>query len=88
MTGTSIWPMLILKIPIAGMIGVVWWVVHHSSEEPLPAQDGDGGSRLRADPHPRPPLPSRPRRDPHGAAPASAPSRVRIVHARGCKIER
>lgn len=89
MTGTSIWPMLILKIPILVMIGIVWWVIHKSADEPLPAGDeGDGGSKLRADPHPRPLLPRKPRRGPHGAAPTPAPSRVRTVHARACKIER
>jgi hypothetical protein len=89
MTGTSIWPMLILKIPILVMIGIVWWVIHKSADEPLSAGDeGHGGSKLRADPHPRPRLPRKPRRGPHGTAPAPAPSRVRTVHARACKIER
>jgi len=89
MSGNSIWPMLILKLPIAGTIGVVWWVVHHASEEPVAAGDDEhGGSKLRMDPHPRAPLPRRPRRGPHGAAPAPAPSRVRTVHARACQIER
>jgi hypothetical protein len=87
MTWTFIWLMLILKIPIAGLAWIVWWAIHQTDDEPLPAGGEDGGTKLRANPHPRPTLPRKPRRGPHGAAPPPTPSRVRTVHARARKVE-
>jgi hypothetical protein len=87
MTWTFIWLMLILKIPIAGLAWIVWWAIHQTDDEPLPVGDEDGGTKLRSNRHPRPPLPRKPRRGPHGAAPAPTPSRVRTVHARARKVE-
>jgi hypothetical protein len=87
MTWTFIWLLLILKIPIAGMLWIVWWAIHQNDDEPLPAGDGDGGTKLRSGRHPRPPLPRKPRRGPHGAAAPPTPSRVRSVHAHARKVE-
>jgi hypothetical protein len=86
MTGTSVWPILLLKLPIAGIIGVVWWKIHTSREEPLPAGEEDGGAKVYGDGHPRRPLPRKPRRGPHGGACVSPPTRVRSVHAQARKI--
>ena len=54
--------MVVLKVPIAALLYVVFWAVKQTDEEPT--GDGDGG--IRPTRHPRPP--SRPRhRGPHGA---------------------
>jgi hypothetical protein len=84
MTWNSIWLLALLKIPIAGMVGVVWWLIRHSDEPVVSSAEEDGGSPdRRAGRHPRPPLPRTPRRGPHHGAPAPAPSRVRARHGGG-----
>jgi hypothetical protein len=88
MTWTYIWLIALLKIPTIGFVWLVWRALRNSDEQPLPAKDEDGGSKLRFDPHPRPRVPRRPRRGPHGAAPIPAPTRVRSVNARACKVGR
>jgi hypothetical protein len=77
----------LLKLPLAGLM--LWLPFRHdealsdvASDAP-DASDEDGGSRTlpagARDPHPRLPLPRRPRRGPHGGAPAPpSPPRVRI----------
>lgn len=73
---TFIWMFVVLKIPIAALLTLVWW----AAKEPEPAIDGedDGGSR-RPD-HPRGPrAPKPPRRGPHADGPPPAPRRVRIT---------
>ena len=55
MTWTFIWLMLLLKIPIGGMLWIVWWAIHKTDEEPAVDGDEDGGSKLRLRPHPRSP---------------------------------
>jgi hypothetical protein len=47
MTWTFIWLMLLLKIPIAGILWIVWWAIHKTDEEPAVDGDGGGGSKLR-----------------------------------------
>jgi len=77
------WLAVILKIPIAALLYIVWWAVR---EPPVPeAGPGDGGGGSRRDPHPRLSPPHPPRRGPHaGPAPAS-PDRVRVAR-RGPRV--
>ena len=66
---------VILKIPVAAAIWLVWW----AAKEPETSGDTDsdgGGGRRHDHPRPRPPLP--PRRGPHAEPPPAAPSRVRV----------
>jgi hypothetical protein len=90
MTWTFLWLMLLLKIPIGGLLWLVWWAIHKADEEqPTGARDEDGGIKVdRARLHPRPPRrPVRPRRGPHAGAPPPAPRRTRSVVARARKVE-
>jgi hypothetical protein len=89
MTWTFIWLMFLLKIPIAGLLWLVWWAIHKADEEPLSANDEDGGSKvdLNRHLHRRPPRPPRPRRGPHVGAPPPSPPRIRSVVARARKVE-
>jgi hypothetical protein len=88
MPWTYIWLILLFKIPTIGFVWLVWRALRNSDDQqPLPANDDDGGSKLRFDPHGRPRVPRKPRRGPHGSAPAPAPSRVRSVTARARKVE-
>ena len=89
MTATFIFLMVVLKVPIAGLLYIVWWAIR-SEPEPAAATDEDGGTKQPCDPrprHPRPALPRTPRRGPHGAPPAPAPPRVRTVAARARRVE-
>ncbi|HEX4033511.1 MAG TPA: hypothetical protein VHX66_03625 [Solirubrobacteraceae bacterium] len=89
MTWTFIWLMLLLKIPVGGMLWLVWWVIKNSDEQPVAPGEDDGGSKLRLGPHrqPRPIGPRRPRRGPHAGARPPAPARVRSVSAIARKVE-
>ena len=85
MTWGFIWLMFILKIPIAALLGIVWWAAR---AEPEPDEDSrdDGGSRRH--PHRRPPrMPDRPRRGPHGEPPAPAPPRMRTRAYRARQLD-
>jgi hypothetical protein len=75
-----VWLMLALKIPLIGLLYIVWWAIKQTPED-APASDDDGGIR-RERRHPRKPLPRHPRRGPHGDPPPLPPPRVRIVRAR------
>ena len=90
MTWTFLWLILLLKIPICGLLWIVWWAIHKTdAEAPAGAHDEDGGTkvtRLRRL-HPRPPRPVRPRRGPHASAPPPAPQRTRSVVARARRVE-
>jgi hypothetical protein len=80
-----IWLMLALKIPLAGLIYIVWWAVKAEPDEA--SSDDDGG--IRRDPrHPRKPFPRHPRRGPHGDPAPLPPPRVRTVRARTRTVER
>jgi hypothetical protein len=79
-----VWLMLALKIPLIGLLCIVWWAIKQKPEEP-PSRDDDGGIR-RHRVHPRRPFPRHPRRGPHGDPPPVAPARVRTVRARARKI--
>jgi hypothetical protein len=72
--------MLALKIPLIGLLCIVWWAIKQKPEDSTP-RDEDGGIK-RERRHPRKPLPRHPRRGPHGDPPALPPARVRIVRAR------
>jgi len=90
MTWTFLWLMLLLKIPIGGLLWIVWWAIHKADEEePVGARDEDGGTKVMRERrlHPRPPRPVRPRRGPHSGAPPPAPRRTRSVIARARKVE-
>ena len=81
MTWTFIFLMFVLKIPIIGLLLLVWWAIKQQPETGDPGSDEDGGSRKPR--HPRPPLRPLPRRGPHhGAQPPASPSRVRAVAGR------
>lgn len=75
-----IWMFVVLKIPIAALLWLVWWAVREP-EPPVETDRGEGGSKRPNRPHP--PKPTRPnRRGPHEGAPLPAPPRVR-THAVG-----
>jgi hypothetical protein len=76
------WLAVILKIPIAALLGLVWYAVR---QPPVPEaeQDGEGGSRHG--PHPRINPPQPPRRGPHADPPPAPPERVRIA-VRGPRV--
>ncbi|MGI8902790.1 MAG: hypothetical protein ACR2IP_03845 [Solirubrobacteraceae bacterium] len=80
MTWGFIWLMLALKIPLAGLIWIVWWAIKQEPEQ-TPSADDDGGIK-RTRPHPPKPFPRRPRRGPHGEPAPQPPTRVRTVRAR------
>ncbi len=71
---TFIWMFVVLKIPIAALLILVWWAI--KEPEPVGANEDDGGSR-RPDPHRGPRLPRPPRRGPHATEPLPSPPRVR-----------
>lgn len=90
MSATFIFLMVFLKLPILGLLYIVWWAVR-SPPEPEPVTDENGGTKKPLSPcprHPRPARPRNPRRDPHGAPPVPAPARMRTVVARARRVER
>jgi hypothetical protein len=78
--------MLALKIPLAGLIYLVWWAIHQEPDE-ASSQDDDGGIK-RNPRHPRNPFPRHPRRGPHGDPAPLSPPRVRVTRARIRTLER
>jgi hypothetical protein len=84
MTWGLIWLMLVLKIPVAALLYLVWWAVHQDVEpENGGADGGDGGTKVhpRPDHRPRRPRPTRPR-GPHGEPQPPAPKRARTTAVR------
>lgn len=77
--------MVVLKIPVAFLLYLVWWAVHQVPDPAPGARDGGGGSRRR--PHPRGPLPRSPRRGSHGDAAPGAPPRTRTPLTRARRLE-
>jgi hypothetical protein len=71
------WLMIVLKVPVAMLLYLVWWAIHQD-----PAADGEqtdeggGGSGRERHPRGRPPRP--PRRGPHGERQPASPRRVRV----------
>ncbi|MGH2851301.1 MAG: hypothetical protein ACRDLP_11860, partial [Solirubrobacteraceae bacterium] len=80
MTWTFIWLMFLLKIPIGGLLWIVWWAIHQSDGQ---TTSGDGGSKVHAH-RPLPPRPPRPRRGrgAHATVAPQAPRRTRGAVAR------
>ena len=78
--------MLALKIPLAGLIYIVWWAIKQEPDE-ASSSDDDGGTR-RNPRHPRKPFPRHPRRGPHGDPAPLPPPRVRTARARIRTVER
>jgi hypothetical protein len=85
---TFLYLMLFLKLPIAGLLWIVWWAIHAEPDsEPGEHGSDDGGSKRPV--HPRGPLPHLPRRGPHGGRQLPAPPRTRsAVSARARRISR
>jgi hypothetical protein len=83
MTWGLIWLMLVLKIPVAALLYIVWWAVQQNDDEPETGTDEDGGTKVhpRPDHRPRRPKPSRPR-GPHGGTQPPAPKRTRTTVVR------
>ena len=75
------WLAVMLKIPIAMLLYIVWWAV--KDPPVVEAEGGDGGGSDR-DPWPSPhrPRPRPPRRGQHADTRPSSPARVRTVHGR------
>jgi hypothetical protein len=75
-----VWLMVILKIPIAALLTLVWW----ASKEPAPQDPEPARVAPREQHDPPPPWPRRPRpprRGPHAEPAPRTPSRVR-AHGR------
>ena len=71
-----VWMMLALKIPLVGLLYIVWWSVRQTPE---PAKGDSGGGSDREWHHPsRRPRPRPPRRGPHADPPPLPPSRMRV----------
>jgi hypothetical protein len=77
------WLAVILKIPIALLLGLVWWAVRNPPVPELEREEGEGGSKRG--PHPRTPPPHPPRRGPHGDPAPAPPTRVRSTR-RGPRV--
>jgi hypothetical protein len=79
--------MFLLKIPIGGLLWIVWWAIHQTDSE-VTGPDGGGGSKVH--PH-RPRFPRSPRTGPrrgdHATAAPCAPRRVRSTVARARVLE-
>ena len=76
--------MLALKIPLIGLLCIVWWAIKQKPEDASSREDDGGIKRHRM--HPRKPLPRHPRRGPHGDPVPPPPARVRTVRARARTI--
>ncbi len=83
MTWGFVWLMLALKIPLIGLICIVWWAIKQEPDDATSGSDGDGGVQRHPHRplHPRP-FPRRPRRGPHGDPAPLPPARVRTTRAR------
>jgi hypothetical protein len=75
----------LVKLPIAGLM---LWIPFRDDEamratDVPDSSDEDGGSKVQPsggrEPHPRGPLPRRPRRGPHGSPSPPSPRRVRTA---------
>ncbi len=92
MTWGFLWLMLALKIPIGGLLYIVWWAVHQTDDAQDVPDSGDGGAKRPVNPrgprplHPRGPLPRTPRRGSHGGPAPASPPRVRSVVARARQL--
>ena len=85
MTWGFLWLMFALKIPIVGLLWIVWWAVHAEPETEQKPEGGDGGTKHPR--HPRQPFPRHPRRGPHGDPALAAPRRTRSVVVRAKRTD-
>jgi hypothetical protein len=87
---TFIWLMFLLKIPIAALLGIVWWAIRQDPANESTHDDDGGSKHLPPKPrHPhRPYRPRTPRRGPHGGEHVAPPPRVRTTLARGRRVTR
>jgi hypothetical protein len=85
MTWGFLWLMLVLKIPIAALLYIVWWAIKQSDMEEIQPSDGNGGTKVP--PH-QPHAGRNPRRrGPHGDSVVPSPPRVRTTVARSREPE-
>ncbi len=82
MTWGFLWLMLALKIPLIGLLAIVWWAIKQKPEDSSSSSQDDDGGIKRQCVHPRKPFPRHPRRGPHGDPAPHPPARVRSVRAR------
>ena len=76
---TFIWMFVVLKIPIAAALWLIWYAI----QEPEPVEDEEppgGGSDREPEHGPRAPRP--PRRGPHAVPSPPSPARVRVARGR------
>jgi hypothetical protein len=73
---------VILKIPVALALWIVWWAVKQDNDPVDEQADQDGG---RGPDHPRPRRPRPPRRGPHAEPLPASPKRIR---AKGKRLAR
>ena len=73
---TFFYMFVILKIPVAFALWLVWWATRAPEPDQQPSDD-DGGSRRHPHPRGRPPTP--PRRGPHAEPPPLPPQRTRVA---------
>src|ERR687889_2925923 len=86
MTWGFIWLMLVLKIPIAALLWLVWWAVHQDAEPEAGGSDEDGGSKVDRDERHAPKPPRFPRhRGPHGGPTLPAPPPFPPTNARAAR---
>lgn len=85
MTWGLLWLMLALKIPLIGLICIVWWAIKQEPDESASRED-DGGMK-RHPPHAHGPFRRPPRRGPHGDPAPLPPARIRTVRARARTLD-
>ncbi len=71
-----VWMMLVLKIPIIGLLWIVWRAIKAEPVVPDDAAADTGGGGFK---HPRPRKPRPPRRGPHAEPLPRPPARLRAV---------
>ena len=86
MTWGFVWLMIALKIPLIGLICIVWWAIKQEPDDASSSEGDDGGIKRRH-PHARGPFRRPPRRGPHGDPAPLPPSRVRTVKARARSLD-
>ncbi len=82
MTWGFLWIMVALKIPLIGLICIVWWAIKQDPEQETEQRNDEDGGLRRHRRHPREPFPRHPRRGPHGDPRPQPPLRSRTVRAR------
>ena len=75
------WLAVVMKIPIAMLLWIVWWAIKDPPVPDVGGGEGDGSDRdPRRHPRDRPPHP--PRRGPHATPEPGSPARVRVAGGR------